>query len=80
MSTQPFTMTTSATLYSYEADAVLSGAAMLKAVGWPAGYMPAEAFSETVLRSLAGESFSVPIIAQVSFAIYLCPSAPWWKR
>jgi hypothetical protein len=73
----PATTTTSCELYSYEADAVLSGLAMMRCMGHPSDSCPIECFSERDLRSRAGESFSVPIIAVLTYAFYLSPFAPW---
>jgi hypothetical protein len=75
----PATTTTSCELYSYEADAVLSGLAMMRCMGHPSDSCPIECFSERDLRSRAGESFSVPIIAVLTYAFYLSPFAPWWQ-
>ena len=80
VTTTPATLTTSTELYSFAHDTVLSGEAVLRGMGWPRGYVPAERFTEAEVRNLAGECYSAPVMAQVAFAYYLNPWAPWWQR
>ena len=79
LSSKPQTLTTRTVLYSYEKNVVLSGAAHLRLLGWGQGMAPLEVVSEVEARSLAADSFSVPISAQMSFAYYINPYAPWWQ-
>ena len=74
------TPTTSLEIYSYEKDWVLSGDSMLRLLGWPENRFPVEKFSNHELRGLAGESFSIPIVTQVTMAFYLNALAPWWRE
>ena len=77
---KPATTTTSSELYSFEHNAVLSGNATLTAMGHPSNSAPRGKFSERSLRCFAGESFSVPIVAMITHAIYVNPHAPWWGK
>ena len=74
------TPTTSLEIYSYEKDWVLSGDSMLRLLGWPENRFPVEKFSNHELRGLAGESFSIPIVTQLTMAFYLNALAPWWRE
>lgn len=74
------TPTTNSCVYSYEFDCVLSSEAAARGMGWPTGFCPREVLSPTQLRSLVGESFSVPIIAQLSYIMYMNPHGPWWQQ
>jgi hypothetical protein len=58
---RPLTLATSSELYSYEADAVISGVGHLELLGWPRSCAPLGVFTERDLRVLAGESFSLTI-------------------
>ena len=72
------TITSGSQLYSYKMDTVISAQAQLQLMGWPRHVGPAESFSEGEVQDLVGNSFSVPVIAHVCYAIYLCPLSPWW--
>jgi hypothetical protein len=74
---KPQTLTTSCELYSYEGDCVISGAGHMRAMGWPNNCVPIDEFSESDVRSLAGESYRVPIACIATNAFYLNPYAPW---
>jgi hypothetical protein len=74
---RPSTPTTSALVYSYAADAAISGDGMLRGMGWGRGFASQTMFSEHQLRNLSGERFSVPIISQLCFVLYINPFAPW---
>jgi hypothetical protein len=78
-STSPPTVTTRSMLYSFEKDVVLSGHAHMRLMGWPADRCPAERFSDTDLRALAGESYSVPLSTMLNFTLFCNPWGPWWK-
>ena len=58
---------------------VLSGRSAMALIGWPHGFAH-EAFSDHDLQDLAGEGFSVPILALCAYALYLNPWAPWWRE
>ena len=74
------TITTSAEIYSYEHDCILSGQAHLRAMGWPTNVGPMCTYSNHECRTLAGEAFSLPCLSTVLYAYYLNPHAPWWHR
>ena len=65
-------------VYSFEADAVLSGWGHLLLLGWPRSTAPRAQATDGDLRDLAGESYSVPIMAMLTYAVYCCPEMPWW--
>ena len=73
------TLTTSTALYSFECDAVLSGAAGIQLMGWHRGAAPMEQVSESTARNLAGDSFSVPLAALMQCALFWNPHTPWWS-
>ena len=72
------TITTSAEIYSYEHDCILSGQAHLRAMGWPSNVGTCT-YSNHECRTLAGEAFSLPCLSAVLYAYYLNPHAPWWR-
>ena len=78
--TRPATPLTSSELYSFEKDGVLSGEAVMRALGWPKHKCPMSQFSEAELRNLAGDAFSPAIAAVNSYAFWLNPYAPWWRN
>ena len=53
---RPATPTTSALVYSFASDCVLSGEALLRGLGWPRGFAPQEMFTEHQIRGMAGEA------------------------
>ena len=67
-----------ALVYSYEHDAVLSGACQLQSIGWPGTYMPSQEFTDHELRTLSGDFFSVPICCAVQTCLIFNPFAEWW--
>ena len=77
-SSGPMGLATSIFLYSYEHDIGLSGFANLRIIGHPTGTSPMGVLAEDKLRNLAGECFSVPVIAMVIGSFAFNPSAPWW--
>ena len=79
VSTKPETLTHNAVIYSYEQDRALTGDEHLRLLGWGKRMAPREIFTEADRRSLAADGFSVPISAQVCYAYYLKPYAPWWR-
>jgi len=74
----PMVLTTSSELYSFEADVVLSGASHLRLLGAPSNI--SHDISESRLRKLAGEAYSVPLMSIIFTAVYLCPHQPWWNQ
>ena len=76
---RPPTPTMNMELYSYERDCRVSGEAILRLMGWPRHRAPMEYFTEAQLTSLAGESFSVPTIAQLAFICFQNPFGAWWR-
>jgi hypothetical protein len=79
-SDHPATLTQSAELYSFEHDAVLSGHAHLRGMGFPTNMAPIGFMSEYALRQLAGEAYSVPVMSLLLSAVFMIPDAPWWKQ
>jgi hypothetical protein len=71
-------MTTGSVMYSYEHDKTLSGKAHLQLLGHPKDRMSRQIFSESKLRDLAGEGFSVPCAALVTFLCFANPHGEWW--
>ena len=69
---------TNSQFYAFECDTTLSGCSNLQLMGWPRDYCPSFQFSEGELRNLAGESYSVPWITALHFAMYMNPWGPWW--
>lgn len=75
------TPTTSATIYSYELDRVVSPWATLRFLGWPCNLLgDSDSFPAAEQRRLSGNAFSVPISGMMSMLLYLNPHAPWWER
>ena len=78
-STSPPTVTTRSMLYSFEKDTTLSGHAHMRLMGWPSDRSPAERFSDSDLRALAGESYSVPLSTLLNFTLFCNPWGTWWQ-
>jgi hypothetical protein len=82
--TRPFfddgigTLATSTTLYSYQFDCRVPGIWHLRILGWLLQFGRI-GFSESEIRSLSGESVSLPVWSQMLFAYYCNPWAPWWQ-
>ena len=74
----PPTLARNSIIYSYENDTVLSAAAQMRFHGWPFGWTPLE-FSESGLRSLSGDCYSVPWATAMQLALWLNPHAVWWQ-
>ena len=72
------TLTKTAELYSFRHDAILSGDTHVRMMGWPYDCTPPK-LSQSELRSLAGDSYSLPIMAMIVMGLYSNPHAPWWK-
>lgn len=66
------------TLYSLQYDGILRAQHHLQVQGFPSNVVVGS-LSEGLLKSLAGESFSVPCIASVIWALHTCKRAPWWQ-
>ena len=79
-SNHPCCLTQATEMYSYEADAVLSGLGHLQLMGFPSDCAPTDLHTESAYRRLAGEVYSVPIMSLILTSIYLCPSMPWWRE
>ena len=71
-------ITTSSIIYSFQEDVTLSGRSNFLLLGHPPSRTSRQAFSEAKLRDLAGEGFSVPYCALISFIMYSNPHGPWW--
>ena len=65
------TLTKGTEMYSYQKDVLLSGESHVRLAGWPQRWCPREIFSDGDLRSLAGDSFSVPVAAVIQCAFYM---------
>ena len=72
------TLTKTSELYSFRHDAILSGDAHGRLMDWPSDWSPPK-LSQSELRSLAGDSYSLPIMAMIAMGLYSNPNAPWWK-
>ena len=64
--------------YSYDRDVVLSGMSQMQLMGWPRAFL-ARRFTDSDLRHLSGESFSLPICAMLHFCMYCNPYGDWWQ-
>ena len=69
---------TSALMYSFEKDRLLSGAACMQLLGWPVGLLPRDSFTDRQYRQLAGNGFSLPVACAFTVVLYSNPWAPWW--
>ena len=65
-------------IYSYNRDCVLSGGSMLQTMKWIPEFYPLVHCSEPEARSLAGDCFSVPMVALIQACIIQNPYGPWW--
>ena len=68
------------TPYVFCADAIVSGCGMMCLQGWHRGACPQGLFSDSELRSMAGEAYSVPIAALIHFIMYRNPHGLWWRE
>ena len=75
-------LTTSSSLFSFEAQLVLRGAAALQLMGWPEAYRRSgsAAVSSNSLRDLAGEGTHLPCLAAVIWAYFVNPRGAWWTE
>ena len=64
-------------VYSFHADAVLSGAARMQLMGWPASSFPRR-IEDSLLRQMCGECFSLPLCAFLHLCLYCNPYGEWW--
>ena len=71
-------MCTGSVFYNYEVHRIMSGKVHLLALGHPNTRMSQE-FKECHLRRLAGEGFSIPCAAVVSFVMFSNPYGSWWR-
>jgi len=71
-------MVTGTVYYSFEEDTTISGRGNLQLLGHPPGRMSRQSFSESQLRDLAGEGFSVPHACLISFLLFSNPFGAWW--
>ena len=74
----PSTPAQNSLLYSFEADTVVSGHAVMRGMGIPVGTAPSAEYSDAELKSIVGEMYSCPIVTMLSFAFYCWPEAEWW--
>ena len=72
------TFTTRTLLFSLRDDSVWWAGHHLRLMGWGRQFVDGR-FSDGELRSLAGDSFSVPIVTLIGMGCYLCPFADWWQ-
>ena len=66
--------------YSYEFDKVFEGTDHIAALGWDVDDPGFIGMTASAKKSLSGEGMSAPCIALVSYAYWLNPHAPWWKK
>jgi len=70
--------TTSSVMYSFEFDMTLSGTDHLVLLGHPPARMSRAAFSESQMRNLAGEGYSIPCASIITFLLFANPHGQWW--
>ena len=76
----PPCLTTSTALYSYKADAVVTGTGLLALQGMAVSDVPAlTSLSDKDKTDLAGEAMFVPNVATILLAVFLNPESPWWS-
>ena len=68
--------------YSYEKDVCLSGRDALVCQGFPKdpGMAPLHAFSDSEVRSLAGEAYFLPSMLSVAYPYFLNAKGTWWNK
>jgi len=68
--------------YSYEHDVLLSGRDNMALQGFPKGpeFTPAHLFQDDEVRSLAGESYFLPVMGVLVYTYYLNPQGTWWQK
>lgn len=66
-------------VYSFHADAVLSGAARMQLMGWPASAFPRR-LQDSNLRHMCGECYSLPLCTLLHFCLYCNPFGQWWGQ
>jgi len=65
------------TLYSFEADCVVPSDAHAFAQGWDPAFLREHGCTKTVLKSIMGDAFCVPIAALLSTVYIMNPWSPW---
>ena len=72
-------LTTTAVVYSFEFDTIISGRSMMKLLGWPEEALPSQGSSLTdnEYRKLAGNGFSAVLSGMILTVLYANPWAPW---
>lgn len=76
----PPCLTTSTALYSYEADAVVTGTGLLVLQGMSVSDVPVLAnLTDSDKTDLAGEAMFIPNLATILLAVFLNPESPWWS-
>ena len=71
------TLTPGSITYSYQYDCILSGTSHLMAIGWPSSMVPPQVVTDSQVRGLVGDSFSVPLSCVVQSACCFNPFPPW---
>ncbi len=72
------TFTSGSLWYSFQHDTCLDGVDVLRIHGHPA-MIETASISESKLKELGVQGFSVPIITVFTTAFYFLPWAPWWQ-
>ena len=75
---KPHLFRTSTINYSYEKDQALSGKEHMMLMGWPGHVLTG--FDDHLLRTLAGECYSMPIATALDFIMYCNPWGEWWQQ
>ena len=71
------TPATSALVYSYEHDRVISSVSTMALLGWPLNVLSKADFSDSDFRALSGNGFSLPISALLMVIFTTNPFSPW---
>lgn len=66
-------------VYSYEADAALTGAAQMQLMGWPPSAFQVATSKDADLRSLCGELYSLPMCTLLHMCLFCNPYGGWWR-
>ena len=69
----------SAAVYHYASDAVLTGFSRMRLHGWSPRSLDYHSFTQSDLKKLSGQAFSVPLATLLTLVTYLNADAPWWR-
>ena len=69
-------LTTSAIVFSYDRDSVLTGRELLQLHGQPSSLSLPSELTESQISHLAGEGMALPCLAGIMWCLYLCKQFP----